>query len=95
MGSAEYHLLYENDLTFKVEMTSGGHAIVTGCFQERPDKQNILHFEFDTVQSCLLGKTAVAWFVGFHVAAVCAVVIISFVFLIFGDNLFLPLVRPV
>ena len=32
---------------------------------------------------------------GFHVAAVCAVVIISFVFLIFGDNLFLPLVRPV
>ena len=40
-------------------------------------------------------KTAVAWFVGFHVAAVCAVVIISFVFLIFGDNLFLPLVRPV
>lgn len=54
MGSAEYHLLYENDLTFKVEMTSGGHAIVTGCLQERPDKQNILHFEFDTVQSCLL-----------------------------------------
>ena len=31
----------------------------------------------------------------FHVAAVCAVVITSFVFLIFGDNLFLPLVRPV
>lgn len=55
MRSAEYPLLYENDLTFKVEMTSGGgHAIVTGCFQERPDKQNILHFEFDTVQSCLL-----------------------------------------
>lgn len=54
LGSAEYHLLYENDLTFKVEMTSGGHAIVTGCLQERPDKQNILHFEFDTVQSCLL-----------------------------------------
>ena len=23
LGSAEYHLLYENDLTFKVEMTSG------------------------------------------------------------------------
>lgn len=31
----------------------------------------------------------------FHVAAVLAVVIISFVFLISGDNLFLPLVRPV
>lgn len=53
-GSAEYHLLYESDLTFKVEMTSGGHAIVTGAFQERPDKHNILQFEFDTDQSCLL-----------------------------------------
>ena len=31
----------------------------------------------------------------FHVAAVLTVVIISFVFLISGDNLFLPLVRPV
>lgn len=53
-GSAEYHLLYENDLNIKVEMTSGGHAIVTGVFQERPDKHNILQFEFDTDQSCLL-----------------------------------------
>lgn len=53
-GSAEYHSLYENDLFFKVEMTSGGHAIVTGTFQERPDKQNVLQFEFDTDQSCLL-----------------------------------------
>lgn len=53
-GSAEYRLLYENDLFFKVEMTSGGHAIVTGIFQEHPDKQNILQFEFDTDQSCLL-----------------------------------------
>ena len=35
-------------------MTSGGHAIVTGVYQERPDKQNILQFEFDTDQSCLL-----------------------------------------
>ena len=35
-------------------MTSGGHAIVTGAFQERPDKHNILQFEFDTDQSCLL-----------------------------------------
>ena len=53
-GSAEYHLLYENNLNIKVEMTSGGHAIVTGTFQERPDKNNILQFEFDTDQSCLL-----------------------------------------
>ena len=35
-------------------MTSGGHAIVTGVFQERSDKHNILQFEFDTDQSCLL-----------------------------------------
>lgn len=53
-GTAEYHLLYENDLTFSVEMTRGGHAVVTGIFQERPDKQNVLQFEFDTDQSCLL-----------------------------------------
>ena len=53
-GSAEYHLLYENDLSITVEMTSNGHAIVTGTFQERPDKNNILQFEFDTDQSCLL-----------------------------------------
>ena len=53
-GSAEYHLLYENNLNIKVEMTSGGHAIVTGTFQERPDKNNILQFQFDTDQSCLL-----------------------------------------
>lgn len=53
-GCAEYHLLYENDLNIKVEITTGGHAIVTGIFQERPDKNNILQFEFDTDQSCLL-----------------------------------------
>lgn len=53
-GSGEYHCLYENDLTFKVEMTNGGHAIVTGVFKERPDKQNVLQFEFDTDQSRLL-----------------------------------------
>ena len=53
-GSAEYHLLYENDLSITVEMTSSGHAIVTGTFQERPDKNNILQFEFNTDQSCLL-----------------------------------------
>lgn len=53
-GVAEYGLLYENDLKFKVEMTNGGHASVSGTFQERPDKLNILQFEFDTDQSCLL-----------------------------------------
>lgn len=53
-GSAKYHLLYENDLSIKVEMMTGGHAIVTGTFQDRPDKHNILQFEFDTDQSCLL-----------------------------------------
>lgn len=46
-GFAEYRLLYENDLIFNIEMTSGGHAIVTGIFQERSDKHNILQLEFD------------------------------------------------
>ena len=54
LGSTEYHSFYENDLTFNVEMTSCGHAIVTGVFQERPNRQNVLQFEFDTDQSCLL-----------------------------------------
>lgn len=53
-GSAEYHLLYENDLIIHVEMTIGGHAVVSGTFQERPDRDNILRFEFDTDQTCLL-----------------------------------------
>jgi len=38
-GTAKYHLLYERDLIFKVEMTYGGHAIVSGTFQERSDKK--------------------------------------------------------
>lgn len=53
-GMAEYQLVLESDLKFKVEMISGGHAVVRGTFQERPDKLNILQFEFDTDQSCFL-----------------------------------------
>lgn len=53
-GHANYHLLYENNLNFKIEMSTGGHAIVSGTFQERPDNLNILQFEFDTDQSYLL-----------------------------------------
>lgn len=41
-------LVYE-DYIHKKEV-----AIVTRTFQERPDKYNILQFEFDTDQSCLL-----------------------------------------
>lgn len=54
LGYAKYHLLYENNLCFKIEMSTGGHAIVSGTFRERPDKFNILQFEFGTDQSCLL-----------------------------------------
>ncbi|WP_206458887.1 WapI family immunity protein [Anaerovorax sp. IOR16] len=54
VGQAEYRLLLENDLIFNVSMTSSGHALVTGTFQERPDKHSILSFEMDTDQSCFL-----------------------------------------
>ena len=53
-GTAEYRLLYENDLLFRVEMTTGGHACIKGSFQEMPHKANILQFEMDTDQSCFL-----------------------------------------
>lgn len=53
-GSAEYHLFYEDNLTVKVEMTKGGHAVVSGTFQEYSHRGNILQFEFDTDQTCLL-----------------------------------------
>lgn len=51
---AEYCLLLENDLVFTVCMKSSGHAVVTGTFQERPDKDSVLSFEMETDQSCFL-----------------------------------------
>lgn len=33
-------------------MTTSGHAVLTGRFQERPDKENIFSFEMETDQSC-------------------------------------------
>ena len=53
-GEAKYALLLENDLIFTVTMGSSGHATVKGKFQERPDINNVLSFEMDTDQSCLL-----------------------------------------
>jgi hypothetical protein len=53
-GQAEYRLLLENDLVFTVSMTSSGHAVVNGTFQERTDKDSILRFEMETDQSCFL-----------------------------------------
>lgn len=53
-GYAEYHLVLENDLEFKVSMTASGHAIVTGIFKERPDKNSILTFEMETDQTYFL-----------------------------------------
>lgn len=51
-GKAKYNLLLENDLSFEVEMVGSGHAVVTGSFQERPDKENVFSFEMETDQSC-------------------------------------------
>lgn len=53
-GQAEYKLYLENDLYFKVEMKTGGRALVTGTFREYPDKENILHFQMDTDQTCFV-----------------------------------------
>ncbi len=52
-GSAHYALQLENDLIFDVKMKSGGHAVIEGVFQERPDKSTALKFEIETDQTCL------------------------------------------
>ncbi|KAF5062087.1 hypothetical protein DSECCO2_308390 [anaerobic digester metagenome] len=53
-GQAEYHLFLENNLVFTVSMKSLGHAVVTGTFQDRTDRENILGFEMETDQTCIL-----------------------------------------
>lgn len=53
-GRAAYHLLLDDDLSFTVAMTTNGHAVVKGNFQERPDKNNVFAFEMETDQTCLL-----------------------------------------
>lgn len=53
-GTAEYKLWLENDLSFKVVMESGGHAVINGRFQERPDRNNVFEFEMETDQTCFL-----------------------------------------
>lgn len=52
-GEAKYKHLLENDLEFTLEMTSLGHALVRGAFQENSAKANVLHFEMETDQTCL------------------------------------------
>lgn len=53
-GQANYSMQLENDLSLTITMTSLGHAIVNGRFQERPDRNNIFLFEIETDQSCIL-----------------------------------------
>ena len=53
-GQAEYRLYLENDLVFTVLMVTSGHAVVTGVYQEKPDKDNIFKFEIETDQTFLL-----------------------------------------
>ena len=53
-GKAEYRLRWENDLVFNVAMTSCGHALVTGQFRDRPEKNTVLTFEMETDQTYLL-----------------------------------------
>lgn len=54
IGNATYRLLLENDLIFTIEMTTGGRATIKGEYQERSDVHNILQFEFETDQTCIL-----------------------------------------
>ena len=35
-------------------MVTSGHAVVTGVYQEKPDKDNIFKFEIETDQTFLL-----------------------------------------
>ncbi|MCM1258271.1 MAG: hypothetical protein NC307_10530 [Roseburia sp.] len=51
---AEYRMLLENNLCFKAVMTTGGHAVIKGTFQELSHKNNILQVEIDTDQTCFL-----------------------------------------
>ena len=52
-GVAKYALMLENDLMFEVDMTSYGRAVITGTYQAVCDRENILHFEIDTDQTCI------------------------------------------
>jgi len=47
-GTARYQMLPEDDLSFTVTMKSSRKSIVRGTYQEYPEAQNILHFEFET-----------------------------------------------
>ncbi len=53
-GTAEYSVLYEENLIFKVRMKTGGKAVIEGEYREYSDKKNILKFEFETDQSCFM-----------------------------------------
>lgn len=51
-GVAEYALIYEKDLVFRVFMRRGGHATVRGTFRAQPETCTALTFEMETDQSC-------------------------------------------
>lgn len=52
-GTAHYQMSLENQLVFRIEMSTGGHAVVIGSYQENLEVQNILQFEIETDQTCL------------------------------------------
>lgn len=53
VGQADYLPLYDRELTFSIKMTSLGHAIIVGQFQERADFENKLLFKIETDQTQL------------------------------------------
>lgn len=54
MDKLQYDSFYKFLVSLGMLLITLPVAIVTRTFQERPDKYNILQFEFDTDQSCLL-----------------------------------------
>ena len=51
-GAAEYAMIYEKDLVFRIVMRRGGHAVVRGTFRAQPETGTALAFEMETDQSC-------------------------------------------
>ena len=54
IGEANYQVPYENDLSFKVFMSSIGHARIIGQFREDSVLNNILEFDIATDQNYLV-----------------------------------------
>lgn len=53
-GTAQYRMLSEDELNFKIDIKNSRKSLVRGTYQDQPEVQNILHFEFETETDFLL-----------------------------------------